>query len=311
MKKKILVCGSMAYDSIMIFKDHFKNHIMPDQIHQLNVAFYVPEMKKNFGGTAGNIGYNLNLIGANFNIMATLGIDSDDYLSWLNQRNIATNYIRKLPNFYTAQAYITTDLDDNQITAFHPGAMSESHHFSIKDIHESLDLVLISPDGKQGMIDHADECFELNIPFIFDPGQGLPMFSKEELETFIIKASYITVNDYESQMLANNSGLSIEEIASKVNALIITKGSKGSIIYEKGTKHTVPAFTVKQTIDPTGCGDAFRAGLSYGISKEWDIHKSVILGSALASFKIKYNGGQNHRPSVEEIETLTGFKLNP
>ena len=310
MKKKILVCGSMAYDSIMIFKDQFKNHIMPDQIHQLNVAFYVPEMKKNFGGTAGNIGYNLNLLGANFNIMATIGNDSDDYFAWLNQKGISKNYIKKLPNCYTAQAYITTDLDDNQITAFHPGAMSESHNFSIKDIHEPLDLVLISPDGKKGMVDHANECFELKIPFIFDPGQGLPMFNKEELKTFISKASYITVNDYESQMLANNSGLSIEEIASKVNALIITKGSEGSIIFEKGSKVAVPAFKVKDTIDPTGCGDAFRAGLSYGISKEWDLQKSAVLGSALASFKIKHNGGQNHAPSLAEIETVTGFKLN-
>ena len=192
----ILVCGSMAYDSIMVFRDYFKNHIMPDQIHKLSVSFYTPEMEKNYGGTAGNIGHNLNLLETDFFIMSTVGKDFDSYSDWLQKRKINTKYIKKLGDQFTAQAFITTDLDDNQITAFHPGAMTQSEVNSISEVNENIEIVLISPDGKEGMIKHAEEAFSKKIPFIFDPGQGLPMFNEQELKDFIEKATYITVNDY-------------------------------------------------------------------------------------------------------------------
>jgi len=306
----ILVCGSMAFDSIMVFQDYFKNHIMPDQIHKLSVAFYVPEMKKNFGGTAGNIGYNLNLVAADFLIMSTVGEDFSSYHDWLELQKINTKYLTQINKTFTAQAFITTDLDDNQITAFHPGAMSASHHNSILKINEKPKLILISPDGKDGMIQHANESFMLNIPFIFDPGQGLPMFNQEELISFIDKASYITVNDYEAELLVKNSGLSLQEIGQQVEGLVITKGASGATIFEKGKSYDVPAFKVDKPIDPTGCGDAFRAGLAFGIIKKWGLEQSAKLGSALAFFKIQSQGGQNHKPSLSQIEDLVEFKLN-
>ena len=306
----ILVCGSMAFDSIMVFHDYFKNHIMPDQIHKLSVAFYVPDMVKNFGGTAGNIGYNLNLIKADFKIMSTVGKDFEPYQSWLTKNQIKSNFIKPFNDDFTAQAFITTDLDDNQITAFHHGAMSKSHLNTIMDIKENIQLILISPDGKEGMIEHAEQSFHREIPFIFDPGQGLPMFNKDELLNFINKATYITVNDYEAEMLSKNSGLSFKEIGHQVDALIITKGASGSIIISNDKEINIPAFKVSNPIDPTGCGDAYRAGIAYGITHHWDWNKTGELASALAALKVKSKGGQNHNPSITDIESLIGFKLN-
>ena len=306
----ILVCGSMAYDSIMVFRDYFKNHIMPDQIHKLSVAFYTPEMEKNYGGTAGNIGHNLNLLKTNFFIMSTVGTDFDTYSDWLQKRKINTKYIKKLSDQFTAQAFITTDLDDNQITAFHPGAMTQSEVNSLSDISEHIEIVLISPDGKEGMIKHANEAYDKKIPFIFDPGQGLPMFNEQELKDFIEKATYITVNDYEAELLSKNSHMSLEEIQKKVDALIITKGSSGSTIMTSSDKIHVPAFNVENPVDPTGCGDAYRAGIAFGIVNNWDWDKSGKLASALASLKVNYKGGQNHSPSIDEIQSLAGFNIN-
>lgn len=306
----ILVCGSMAYDSIMVFRDYFKNHIMPDQIHKLSVAFYTPEMEKNFGGTAGNIGHNLNLLKTNFFIMSTVGTDFDTYSDWLQKRKINTKYIKKLSDQFTAQAFITTDLDDNQITAFHPGAMTQSELNSLSDISENIEIVLISPDGKEGMIKHANEAYNKKIPFIFDPGQGLPMFNEQELKDFIEKATYITVNDYEAELLSKNSHMSLDEIQKKVDALIITKGSSGSTIMTSSDKIQIPAFNVENPVDPTGCGDAYRAGIAFGIVNNWDWEKSGKLASALASLKVNHKGGQNHNPSIDEIQSLAGFNIN-
>ena len=306
----ILVCGSMAYDSIMVFRDYFKNHIMPDQIHKLSVAFYTPEMEKNFGGTAGNIGYNLQLLKTNFFIMSTVGKDFDTYSDWLKERKINTKYIKKLTDQFTAQAFITTDLDDNQITAFHPGAMTQSEMNSLSDMNEHIEIVLISPDGKEGMIKHANEAYNKKIPFIFDPGQGLPMFNEQELKDFIEKATYITVNDYEAELLSKNSHMSLEEIQKKVDALIVTKGSSGSTIMTSSDKIQIPAFSVENPVDPTGCGDAYRAGIAYGIVNNWDWEKSGKLASALASLKVNHKGGQNHNPSIDEIHSLAGFDIN-
>lgn len=306
----ILVCGSMAYDSIMVFRDYFKNHIMPDQIHKLSVAFYTPEMEKNYGGTAGNIGHNLNLLKTNFFIMSTVGTDFDTYSDWLQKRKINTKYIKKLSDQFTAQAFITTDLDDNQITAFHPGAMTQSEVNSLSDISENIEIVLISPDGKEGMIKHANEAYNKKIPFIFDPGQGLPMFNEQELKDFIEKATYITVNDYEAELLSKNSHMSLEDIQKKVDALIVTKGSSGSTIMTSSDKIQIPAFNVENPVDPTGCGDAYRAGIAFGIVNNWDWEKSGKLASALASLKVNHKGGQNHNPSIDVIQSLAGFDIN-
>mgnify|MGYP003972859649 FL=1 len=306
--KNILISGSLAYDSIMVFQDYFKNHILPDQIHKLSVSFFVPELKRNFGGTAGNIAYNLSLLNSNSIIIATAGDDFSAYEKRLSKFDVMQDYIKIIPESLTAQAYITTDLDDNQITAFHPGAMMESHQNSISNITEKIDLAIISPAGKEGMLKHAKECFEKGIPFMFDPGQGLPMFNKNELNTFINQATYIAVNDYEAELLMKISGLDVNEIQKKVEALIITKGAYGSEIYSD-KKIKINPITADSPIDPTGCGDAYRAGLLYGITNKLTWEETGKLASVIGSIKIKTQGGQNHQPSLEEIEGLFGAKL--
>jgi len=305
----VLICGSMAYDSIMVFNDYFKNHILPDQIHKLSVSFYVPELKRNFGGTAGNIAYNLSLLNTSPLVMATVGEDFQPYVERLSKFEIIQDYIKKIPDTFTAQAYITTDLDDNQITAFHPGAMSESHQNSISSITENISLVVIAPDGKDGMIQHANECVEKNIPFLFDPGQGLPMFDKSELMTFINQAHYIALNDYELQLVLEKTNLTLSKLASAVDALIVTKGSQGSSIYSKGEEIIINAIPIKTPIDPTGCGDAYRAGLIYGILNKYDWAKTGQLASVMGAIKIESQGGQNHTATLPEIESLLGSSL--
>jgi len=305
----VLICGSMAYDSIMVFNDYFKNHILPDQIHKLSVSFYVPELKKNFGGTAGNIAYNLSLLKTSPLIMATVGEDFQPYVERLSKYEIIQDYIKKIPDTFTAQAYITTDLDDNQITAFHPGAMTQSHQNSISLITESISLAVISPDGKDGMIQHANECVEKNIPFLFDPGQGLPMFNKEELIIFIDQAHYIALNDYELQLVLDKTNLTLSKLASSVDALMVTKGSQGSSIYSKGKEIIIDSVPIKIPVDPTGCGDAYRAGLIYGILNKYDWNKTGQLASVMGAIKIKSQGGQNHTATLSEIESLLGSPL--
>ena len=307
--KNILICGSIAYDSIMVFQDQFKNHILPDQIHNLNICFYVPEMKKNFGGTAGNIAYNLKLLRSNPLIMATHGDDFELYSNWLDSLGISKKYMKKITGMFTAQAFITTDQDDNQITAFHPGAMIQAHTNSIANVEDSIDLAIIAPDGRDAMIQHAQQCYKANIPFIFDPGQGLPMFTAEELITFIEQASYIAVNDYEAKLLQDKTGLTVEKITSKVKAFIITKGSHGSEIYTDDEMIKIDAIKASNLVDPTGCGDAFRSGLIYGISAGWDWHKTGKLASVMGTIKIGFEGGQNHQPTIHDIEALFGQVL--
>ena len=304
----ILICGSMAFDTIMVFKDQFKNHILPESIHKLSVAFYVPELRKEFGGTAGNIAFNLKLLDENPVIMATVGSDFSVYFDWLNQNGIDTSYIKEIKSLYTAQAYITNDLSNNQITAFHPGAMVESHQNKIKEVKDVC-LAIIAPDGKDGMMNHAKECKALNIPFMFDPGQGLPMFNREELLKFIDDASYIAVNDYEATLLSEKTSLSLEEISKRVEALIVTRGGEGSIIYADYKTYKIEPIKVQSTIDPTGCGDAYRAGLLYGISKKWDWQSTGRLASVMGAIKIQNQGGQNHRPTRNDIEMLYTKKL--
>jgi adenosine kinase len=298
-----LICGSLAYDTIMVFQDKFKHHILPDKIHALSVAFYVPEMRREFGGTAGNIAYNLQLLEGKPLIMATVGNDFGTYTEWLTQHKLDTTHIKTIPNTFTAQAFITTDTDDNQITAFHPGAMTESHQNSVKDA-KNVTLAVIAPDGRDGMFQHARECFEAGVPFLFDPGQGLPMFNGEELLQFIEMADYLAVNDYESQIIQDKTGLSLDELAAKVKALIVTLGGAGSQIYADGQRHDIPCVKAESIVDPTGCGDAYRAGLLYGISLGWDWVTCGRLASTMGAIKIASRGGQNHKPTRTEIEHI-------
>jgi adenosine kinase len=298
-----LICGSLAFDTIMVFQDQFKNHILPDKIHALSVAFYVPEMRREFGGTAGNIAYNLALLEGKPLMMATVGDDFATYDKWLNKNKLNAEHVKKIDGSFTAQAFITTDLDDNQITAFHPGAMVESHQNSVKDAKD-VTLAIIAPDGRDGMFQHAKECFDADIPFLFDPGQGLPMFSGEELLHFIEMATYLAVNDYESQVIQDKTGLNLDQLAAKVDALIVTLGSQGSHIYADGQRFEIPCVKADKIVDPTGCGDAYRAGLLYGIASGWDWPTCGRLASTMGAIKIASRGGQNHKPTRAEIEAI-------
>ncbi|HSI94847.1 MAG: carbohydrate kinase family protein [Methylophilaceae bacterium] len=295
-----LICGSLAYDTIMVFPDHFKHHILPEKIHILNVAFLVPEMRREFGGTAGNIAYNLNLLGGRPLIMATVGDDFGPYSERLKRLGIPAEHVRNVAGSFTAQAFITTDLADNQITAFHPGAMNESHINSTKDA-QGVSLGIIAPDGRDGMFQHARELHEAGIPFLFDPGQGLPMFNGEELMHFLGMADYLAVNDYEAQMMQEKTGQTVEALAKQVKALIITRGAEGSSIHADGQRFDIPCVEAEAVLDPTGCGDAYRAGLVYGIQHSWDWQRTGQLASVMGSIKIASRGGQNHTPTQEDI----------
>lgn len=297
-----LICGSIAYDTIMVFHDQFKNHILPDSVHMLNVSFLVPDMRRETGGCAGNIAYNLKLLGSEPTLMATVGIDFTSYQDWFNQCEIGQKHVKIIDHAYTAQAFITTDMDDNQITAFHPGAMNLSHENRVDDA-EGIKIGIISPDGKQGMIEHAEQFVESEIPFIFDPGQGMPMFSGDELKIFIEQATWITLNDYESRLLQDKTGLSLEEIASKVQALIVTKGGEGASIYADGKEIVIPIAKVGELKDPTGCGDSFRAGLLYGLEHNLDWATTGRVASLLGAIKIEHYGTQNHRFTMDEFRT--------
>jgi adenosine kinase len=295
-----LLCGSLAYDTIMVFRDRFRNHILPDQIHILNVAFLVPDMRREFGGCAGNIAYNLHLLGGRPLIMATVGDDYQPYAYRLERLKLPQTHIRQVKDTFTAQAFITTDLDDNQITAFHPGAMNHSHLNRVSDAKD-VSLGIVAPDGRQGMIDHARQFNQAGIPFIFDPGQGIPMFSGEELLQFMRLADYVAVNDYEARLLQEKAGTSVEELSRMVRAFVVTHGAHGSQIYADGKIHQVPSVKPHAVIDPTGCGDAYRAGLLYGIGQGWDWPTTGRLASLMGAIKIASRGGQNHQVTRDEV----------
>ena len=288
-----LICGSMAYDTIMVFHDKFKHHILPEKIHILNVSFLVPVMRREYGGCAGNIAYNLKLLGEEPLIMATVGHDFEPYAQWMAQNQLSSEFIQILDNQYTGQAYITTDEEANQITAFHPGAMNSSHLNSVPT-NKKISIGIVSPDGKEGMQLHAEQFVELDIPFIFDPGQGMPMFNGEELLKFLDQATWVTLNDYESELMQERTGLSLEQMAERVEALIITLGGQGSQIYAHGECISIPTAKPKAILDPTGCGDAYRAGLLYGLINElgWEVTGRV--ASLMGAIKIEHNGTQNH-----------------
>jgi len=295
-----LICGSFAYDTIMVFHDRFKNHILPDKVHMLNVSFLVPEMRREFGGCAGNIAFTLNMLGGDVLPMGTVGNDFAPYADWMDKHNLSRKYIKEVDS-YTGQAFITTDMDDNQITAFHPGAMGFSHENKISDAPEAT-LGIVSPDGRDGMLQHAAQFVEQDVPFIFDPGQGMPMFNGEELSTFVDQATWVTVNDYEGEMLAERTGQSLEDIAKKVKALIVTRGGEGSDIYVDGKVIKIPLANISVAQDPTGCGDAFRGGLIYGMMNDMDWETSGRIGSLCGAIKIEQLGPQNHSFTMDEFK---------
>ena len=297
---RTLICGSIAYDTIMVFHDRFKNHILPDQLHILNVAFLVPDLRREFGGCAGNIAYNLNLLGGEPLVMATVG---DDYLPYderMKKLQLPQQHVRRIPGTFTAQAFITTDLDDNQITAFHPGAMNHSQENHVADA-SGVKLGIIAPDGREGMLQHAREFHAAGVPFVFDPGQGLPMFNGAELLEFVSLASYVTVNDYEGQMLQDRTGKRIGELATLVKAFVVTLGARGSLIHADGRQIEIPCVNPGEVVDPTGCGDAYRAGLLYGMAAGLDWQQTGRLASLLGALKIAKRGGQNHHFTRDEI----------
>ncbi|MFZ3322921.1 MAG: carbohydrate kinase family protein [Usitatibacter sp.] len=297
-----LVCGSMAFDTIMVFPDRFQKHILPDQIHILNVAFMVPEMRREFGGTAGNIAYNLKLLGEDPHVMATVGHDFGPYEERLRSLGISQRHLKRVDNQFTAQAFITTDIDDNQITAFHPGAMSFAHLNRIADAPGAR-LAIVSPDGRQGMVEHARDLAAAKVRYIFDPGQGLPMFEGPDLLAMMDGAAALAVNDYEARVVEQKTGRKVEELAATMEAVVVTRGAEGSSVYTKGRRIDVAAVKPEAVLDPTGCGDAYRSGLLYGMARDWGWEESAKLASLMGSIKIAHRGGQNHRPSREIIAT--------
>lgn len=289
----VLICGSFAFDNIMVFQDRFKNHILPDKIHILNVSFLVPELRRNFGGCAGNIAYNLKMIGGDPLPMGTVGEDFAPYAAWMDELGIARRCVTPIAHSLTAQAFITTDLDDNQITAFHPGAMSHSARNSVAEAG-AVAVGIIAPDGRDGMIAHAEQMQAANVPFVFDPGQGLPMFDGEDLLRFIEAATWVTLNDYESELVQQRTGLAPEAVAERVAACIVTRGAEGSSIYCAGERIDIPPARAARVVDPTGCGDAYRAGLLYGLAHELPWERSGRIASLLGAIKIEHAGTQNH-----------------
>jgi adenosine kinase len=297
---RTLICGSLAFDTIMVFPDRFARHILPEQTHMLSVSFQISDMRREWGGCAGNIAYNLRGLGGDPVIMGTLGSDGAGYRERLRDLGLATDGVRVIDDTYTAQAFIITDHDDNQITAFHPGAMNRSHVTRVGDIRD-IGLGIVSPDGKEGMQQHAREFAALRIPFIFDPGQGLPLFTGDELAEIIGHASYLTVNDYEARLLSERTGWTIADIAARVDALVITMGGEGSIIHSGDATYAIPAVRPTAIVDPTGCGDAYRAGLLYGIAHHWDWQAAGNLASVMGSIKIASRGGQNHALDIDTV----------
>lgn len=301
---RALICASLAYDNIMVFKGRFAEHILPDQIHILNISFPVEELRREFGGCAGNIAYNLNLLRPGAAIpMGTAGHDFDPYAEWLEHNGIAATAVRIIDAVHTAQAYITTDLDDNQITAFHAGAMNHAHHNPISDT-DGIRIGLVGPDGRQGMLDHARQLAERGIPFIFDPGQGTPLFDGAELRGFLELADWVTANDYEWQLIEQRTGLSPRQAAERVQALFVTRGASGSVIREGVREYQIPALPDCRVVDPTGCGDAYRGGLLHGLLGGMDPASCARYATLMGGIKVGHRGTQNHRPAAGRLEEL-------
>jgi adenosine kinase len=299
--KKALICGSVAFDTIMVFGDRFRNHILPDKLHILNVSFLVPRLRREFGGCAGNIAYNLKLLGDIGYPMATVGRDFAPYADWMKTTGVPADHVRLIESEHTAQAFITTDVDNNQITAFHPGAMQQSHLNKVGDARD-IALGIVAPDGRDGMIQHAGQFAEAGIPFIFDPGQGLPMFDGKDLARFVEQATWVAVNDYEWQLIQQKTGWTESDVTQRVEALIVTRGAEGSIIHTKGGPIEIPCAKVSAVVDPTGCGDAYRAGLIHGLLHGLDWQTTGRIASLMGAIKIESLGTQNHELTPAEFQ---------
>ena len=307
MSKTSLICGSIAFDKIMQYHGRFADTLLADQLHRVNVSFLVPTLRTEYGGCAANIAYNLNMLGGDPLIMATLGLDGGEYLERFATFGISTRAILTIEDAYTAQCFVTADNDNNQINAFHPGAMQFSHENKVADMGK-LRVAIVAPDGRDGMLQHVADCAAQGIPVMFDPGQQLPMFNGEELRTFIEQATYLAANDYEFEMVMERTGWSLEDIASRLEALIVTRGDQGSEIYAGGVRHAIPCVAAEAVVDPTGCGDAYRAGLLYGIVNDFDWPTTGRLASMMGAFKIAHQGGQNHVATRAEL--LERFAMN-
>jgi len=297
-----LICGSLAFDTITNFPGRFSQQILPDQVHILNVSFLVPTLRREFGGCAGNIAYTLQALGGQPVVMAALGNDGGDYLARLQAWNVDTSLVLREPSTYTAQAIIITDNDNNQITAFHPGAMQEAHRIDLP-ARPDLKIAIIAPDGRDAMWNHACQLAEADIPFIFDPGQGLPMFDGTELRAFVDRASWVAVNDYEGRMLCERMGTTLEALsrAPHLRGVIVTLGGEGCELWEGGRRRHVPGVRAAAVVDPTGCGDAFRGALLHGLSQAWPLERCVALGNRVGALKIAERGGQNHLVPAEVL----------
>jgi adenosine kinase len=290
----VLICGSLAFDTIMHFEGRFKEQILPEQLHILNVSFLVPQLQRDFGGCAGNVAYGLKLLGGTPLPMATLGNDGETYLHRLQHLGIATDFVKMVADTYTAQAMIMTDLDNNQITAFHPGAMMQAHITQVEK-RADISLGIVSPDGRDAMIQHAEQFASVGIPFVFDPGQGLPMFDGETLRHFIGQATWVTVNDYEGKMLSERTGWDAAEISRRVKGLVITLGGEGCEVWQQGVKTLVAPVKATAVVDPTGCGDAWRSALLFGLDQGWDLVRCAELGNKMGALKIASRGPQNYQ----------------
>ncbi|MCY4051888.1 MAG: carbohydrate kinase family protein [Gammaproteobacteria bacterium] len=296
-----LITGSIAYDTILVFQDRFANHILADQVHIINLSLIAEGMRKDYGGCCGNISYNLNLLGGNAIPMGTVGKDFAPYRQWMHANGLDTTHIHEIEGTYTAQAFVTTDIDNNQITAFHPGAMKEAS--TVKALEaKNIELAIVAPNDKQAMTQHIRQLHRSGIPLIFDPGQALPSFTGEELVEFISIGDYVCVNDYECQLMSNKTGLSLALMQEKAGVFIVTHGAGGSHVYVEGQEFTIKPAKVSAVVDPTGCGDAYRAGLLYGIENKLDWQTSAQLGSLMGAIKVEHAGTQNHSPTHKEIE---------
>ena len=293
--RKPLICGSAAFDTIMLFEGRFREHILPEQLHILNVSFLVPQLRREFGGCAGNIAYNLRLLGDDPVPMATVGRDFAPYRDWMERHGLPLDHVRVIDSELTAQAFITTDRDDNQITAFHPGAMQHSHLNRVVDAGNDIVIGIVAPDGRQGMIDHSDQFAARGIPFMFDPGQGLPMFDAADIDHFIEQCNWLAVNDYEWQLLQQKTGLTVRDLTQRVEALIVTRGHEGSVIYTIDGHFDIPCAKAAAVVDPTGCGDAYRAGLLHGLLHDLDYETSGQIAAVMGALKIESRGTQNHQ----------------
>ncbi|MDD3017664.1 MAG: carbohydrate kinase family protein [Comamonas sp.] len=289
-----LICGSLAFDTIMGFEGRFADQILPQQLHILNVSFLVPALRRDFGGCAGNIAYSLQLLGGTPLPMATIGQDGAGYVQRLQELGIDTRFVREVPDSYTAQAMIMTDRDNNQITAFHPGAMAQAHT-NVIDGREGASIAIVAPDGRDAMLQHAAQLHAAGIPFVFDPGQGLPMFDGQELLSFVEQSSWVAVNDYEAQMLCERTGLDLAALSQRVRGLFVTLGAQGCAVWEQGHSTVVPPCAPQTVVDPTGCGDAWRGALLYGLEQGWSLQRCAALGNRMGALKIAAQGPQNYQ----------------